>query len=57
MISGKMFAGTGAAGINGKKSKRSVRGRELIVFTILRWERDVTYRWKNEGEGGGGRGR
>ena len=41
MISSRTFAGAGAAGIDGKNRDESVRGRELIVFTILRWEREV----------------
>ena len=35
MISGRTFARAGAAGIEGKNRGESVRGRELIVFTIF----------------------
>ena len=52
MISGRRFAGAGA-GIDEKNGGRGVRERELIVFTISRWERGGAYQWKNEGEGGG----
>ena len=40
MISGRTFARAGAAGIEGKNRGESVRGRKLIVFIILRWERE-----------------
>ena len=43
MISGRTFAGAGAAGIDRKNRGGSVRGMELIVFTISRWEREGAY--------------
>ena len=40
MISGRTFARAGAAGTEGKNRGESVKERELIVFTISRWERE-----------------
>ena len=66
MISGITFARAGAAGIEGKNRGEIVRGRELIVFIISRWEREGSLsmekrrwrrRWDAEvGEGGRGGG-
>ena len=55
MISGRTFARAGAAGIEEKNRGESVRGRELIVFTILRWEREGSLsmdkrRWRRRWE-------
>ena len=73
MISGRMFARAGETGIDGKNrgGGRGGRGRELIVFTISRWEMvgggrgrelidgktEAEVEVGEGGRGGGGRGR